>query len=257
MPHMPDPVLPLARAAQRVTVLTGAGMSAESGVPTFRDAQHGLWAQYDASELATPQAWDDDAALVNAWYLWRVALVRRAEPHDGHLALAAWARRPGTELRIVTQNVDDLHERAGSDRPVHLHGSLFAWRCDRCRRPAPTPLGQTGPEGQPLGRIAPTGCPLCPDGRIRPGVVWFGEPLPQGDFDNAVILCQDTDLLLVVGTSGFVYPAAALPHLAGAAGVPVVEIDPNPTALGDGADHAWRSTAARALPVLLAALDGD
>lgn len=254
MVDLPSSVVALARGARRVTALTGAGMSAESGVPTFREAQHGLWARFDPTELATPQAWAADPGLVNAWYRWRVALVRRAGPHAGHRALAAWARRAGHQLRIVTQNVDDLHERAGSTVLAHLHGSLFSWRCDTCGEPAPTP--HTGDDDAgPRGHVEPDPCGHCAGGRARPGVVWFGEPLPQSAFDAAAVACRDADLLLVVGTSGLVQPAATLPHLAGAAGVPVVEIDPNPTALGDGADHAVRSTAAQALPALVDALD--
>ncbi|MBK6874199.1 MAG: NAD-dependent protein deacylase [Kineosporiaceae bacterium] len=253
---VPETLLSLARRARRVTVLTGAGMSAESGVPTFRDAQQGLWSRFDPTELATPQAWHRDPALVNAWYLWRVALVRRAEPHAGHRALAAWARRAEVELRIVTQNVDDLHERAGSPVLAHLHGSLFAWRCDRCGEPAEIPSTPLSGDGEPLDHVAPTGCPLCP-GRRRPGVVWFGEALPSKAFQMAQAACRATDLVLVIGTSGLVHPAATLPHLATAAGIPVVEIDPHATALGAAADHTWHATAGEALPLLVAALDAD
>ena len=250
----PEAVLSLARCARRVTVLTGAGMSAESGVPTFRDAQQGLWSRFDPTELATPEAWRRDPGLVNAWYLWRVALVRRAEPHAGHLALAAWGRCPGVELSIVTQNVDDLHERAGSAVLAHLHGSLFAWRCDRCGAPAEIPPAVLGADGEPLGHVEPTRCDHCP-GRRRPGVVWFGEALPYQAFQVAQTACREADLVVVVGTSGLVHPAATLPHLATAAGIPVIEIDPRPTALGDAADHTWHATAGEALPLLVTALD--
>lgn len=130
---VPMPVLEAASAASRVTVLTGAGMSAESGVPTFRGVQTGLWERYAAEDLATPEAWERDAALVWAWYLWRLGLVRRAQPNLGHRALAEWAARPGApEITVVTQNVDDLHERAGSRPVLHVHGSLAEFRCDLC-----------------------------------------------------------------------------------------------------------------------------
>ncbi|GAA1345633.1 MULTISPECIES: NAD-dependent deacetylase [Kocuria] len=124
--QIPTEILELARNARRVTVLTGAGMSAESGVPTFRDAQTGLWERFDPTELATPEAWEDDPAQCWAWYAWRASLVRGAQPHPGHLAIAQWQAYPDMDLRISTQNVDDLHERAGATVLAHVHGDLFA-----------------------------------------------------------------------------------------------------------------------------------
>ncbi len=247
---VPPAILELARTARRVTVLTGAGMSQESGVATFRDAVTGLWSNVDPNDFATPEAWHRDKPAVNAWYLWRVHLVREAEPNAGHLALAQWAARPGMTLRIVTQNIDDLHERAGSSVFAHLHGSLFAWRCDRCGTAAPTPA----PPTEPLARVDPQECQACPQGDIRPGVVWFNEMLPTEPFTDAAQACQSADLVLVVGTSGVVQPAASLPHLAGARGIPVIEIDPRETEFTYAATHSWRATAAQALPALVAAL---
>ena len=241
-----------ARDARRVTVLTGAGMSAESGVPTFRDAQTGLWARYDPAELATPEAWERDPALVWAWYAWRRTLVRRAEPHAGHRALARWQRR--APVRIVTQNVDDLHERAGAHVLTHLHGDLFADRCSVCHEPWAGRAAADQEPGRPApARVEPPACPGC-GGPVRPGVVWFGEALPEGAFDTAVQAVRDADLVLVVGTSGLVHPAAALPDLAGARGVPVVEVNPEPSAVSGSADLVWRSTASHALPALVDAL---
>ncbi len=248
--EIPAEVLRLARDARKVTVLTGAGMSQESGVATFRDAQTGLWSRFDPMQLATPEAWFDDKPFVNAWFLWRVHLVRQAEPNAGHRALADWARRPGMDLRIVTQNIDDLHERAGSQVLAHLHGSLFAWRCDRCHSAAPVPVAPA----EPIERVDPDECGACPQGDIRPGVVWFNEMLPQQPFMDAVDACRDADLVVVVGTSGVVQPAASLPHLAGARGIPVLEIDPASTELTEAATYSWRSTAAQALPALVAAV---
>lgn len=248
---VPEAIVHLARSARRITVLTGAGMSADSGVPTFRDAQTGLWTLVDPQDLATPEAWHRDKPYVNAWFLWRVHLMAAAAPNAGHHALAAWGRRPDTDLRIVTQNIDDLHERAGSTVLAHLHGSLFAWRCDRCHRPASTPHAPA----DPTERIEPDACLHCAFGEIRPGVVWFNEPLPEREFTDAVQVCRDADLVLVIGTSGIVQPAASLPHLAGARGIPVIEIDPRPTEFSPFATHVWRSTAATALPALVAALD--
>lgn len=242
-----DAVLALARGAARVCVLTGAGMSAESGVPTFRDAQSGLWARFDPMRLATPEAWEADPALVWAWYRWRAALVRGVEPNAGHRALARWADETGTEVRIVTQNVDDLHERAGSAVLAHVHGSLFATRCADCgESPHDEP---TLPE-TPVARLDPPACTRC-GGLLRPGVVWFGELLPTAAMARAEEAVEDADLVLVIGTSGLVHPAAGLPHLARARGIPVVEVNPSPTELSDAVDHGWRETAARALPALV------
>ncbi len=246
--EVPEEIRALARSAQRVTVLTGAGMSAESGVPTFRDAETGLWAHYDPMQLATPQAFARDPATVWAWYLWRFVRLRGVEPNAGHRALAEWSRR--TAVRIVTQNVDDLHERAGSAVLAHLHGSLLAFRCAVCAMPY---AGAVVPPPEPVASMQPPSCGSC-GGPIRPGVVWFGEALPTGPYDAAVEACRESDLVLVVGTSGIVYPAAALPEVALAARVPVLEINPEPTGLTDAATHSWRTTAAVGLPALVAAV---
>ncbi|GIX24290.1 MAG: hypothetical protein KatS3mg122_1521 [Caldimonas sp.] len=184
-----------------------------------------------------------------AWYQWRTHLVRRAQPNEGHVALARWARsRP--ELRIVTQNVDDLHERAGSPEVIHLHGSLFAARCVACGRPPSQPLASLGDDGPPPLRLPPPTCAAC-GGLLRPGVVWFGEALPPGPWQAALDAVTHCDLLLVVGTSGLVHPAASLPAQALARGVPVVEINPQPTPLSPLASRVWRTTAAVGLPQLL------
>ncbi|WP_324616591.1 SIR2 family NAD-dependent protein deacylase [Ornithinimicrobium avium] len=175
---VPGRALELVRRAQRVCVLTGAGMSAESGVPTFRDAQVGLWERFDPAELATPSAWEEDPGQVWAWYAWRAGLVRRAEPNAGHRALADWQQRPGTQLRIATQNVDDLHERAGAQVLAHVHGSLFALRCAECGRPSGAAYPQVD---EPVAHLEPPSCEVC-GAAVRPGVVWFGEALPQEEF---------------------------------------------------------------------------
>lgn len=257
-PRAPEPsVVPpaalreWAATARTVTVLTGAGMSAESGVPTFRDAQVGLWEEFDPMTLATPGGWRDDPELVWAWYLWRHHLVARVQPHAGHRALAEWSRR--AEVLVATQNVDDLHERAGSQVLTHLHGSLFAFRCDTCGEPYTEPLPVCDVDGEPPLRLPPPPCPRG-DGRIRPGVVWFEEMLPPGAFELAEEACFRADMVLVVGTSGLVYPAAVLPDLARGAGIPVVEINPAATELTPRVDVSWRVTAAVGLPALLAAL---
>ncbi|WP_341720919.1 NAD-dependent deacylase [Micromonospora sp. FIMYZ51] len=260
--------------ARRVVVFTGAGMSAESGVPTFRDALTGLWQRYDPQALATPEAFHADPALVWGWYEWRRQLVRRAEPHEGHRAVAAIeARAPHGVL--ITQNVDDLHERAGSTAPLHLHGSLFASRCSACEHPASVTAaddhdidartdhdhdvartGGTVPEPDEGRRIPPPRCPRCA-ALVRPGVVWFGEALPPETLDAAVEAAASCDLLLTVGTSGLVYPAAEIPQVAARCGGTVIQINPQPTPLDAVAQVNLRGQAAQLLPALVrAAWDG-
>ncbi|MGN7227096.1 SIR2 family NAD-dependent protein deacylase [Dietzia maris] len=228
-----------------LVVLSGAGMSAESGVPTFRDAQTGLWERYDPSALATPEAWTRDRDAVWAWYRWRERLVSGAKPNAGHVAVArAQAHR---DVVVVTQNVDDLHERAGSSRVHHVHGSLFAHRCDTCD--APMEVGP--PPAEPVDRLTPPNCDRC-GGRARPGVVWFGEMLPGRPWDAAVDAVTSAAAVLVVGTSGLVHPAASLPGLAADARIPVVEVNPGPSGLGSEVSVHVRATAGQALPHLLA-----
>lgn len=236
---VPDSVVE-ACSAGRVLVMTGAGMSAESGLSTFRDKHTGLWERFRPEDLATPEAWNADPALVWGWYQWRTALVSAAEPNAGHVALARWAEI--ADLTIVTQNVDDLHERAGSEVAWHLHGSLFDSRCDTCgERVATRPPGE-----EPVERIDPPDCVSC-GGRIRPGVVWFGE-MPHG-IDEVMGSVQDYDVVVVVGTSGAVYPAALVAPTAVSSGIPVVEVNPDPTR--ERGFVAWETTAAAGLPALV------
>jgi NAD-dependent deacetylase len=241
---LPSEITGLTGSAKNITVLTGAGMSAESGVPTFRDAQTGLWSRYDVAALATPDAWAADAGLVWAWYQWRAELVRGAKPNAGHLALAEW----NANVRIITQNVDDLHERAGSANVEHLHGSLFAPRCSECGRAA-----DVDPVCEPAERIPPPSCTHCAS-PVRPGVVWFGEGLPEAPWQAAIDAVENCDVLLVVGTSGVVYPAAGLPSVARGAGKNVIEINPVATDLTDQVDFSWRTTAALGLPAIVAGI---
>lgn len=249
MIDVPTELLDLARAAQRITILTGAGMSAESGVPTFRDAQDGLWAQYDPMTLATPEAFEAEPDLVWAWYAWRRHLMTTIEPHAGHRALSLWGNRAA--VGVVTQNVDDLHERSGHRVLAHLHGSLFTLRCFDCDLPYDRPVEL--PTTQ-VERLAPPTCPACA-GQIRPDIVWFGEPLPIAAFDRAEEAVTDTDLLLVIGTSGAVFPAAGLPLLARANRVPTIEINPTETELSHETTLNWRIRAGEGLPALVSALD--
>ncbi|MFB6398451.1 NAD-dependent deacetylase [Polymorphospora lycopeni] len=255
-----ESVLPGAAAllgqARRVVVFTGAGISAESGVPTFRDDLTGLWARYDAEQLATPEAFHADPDLVWGWYEWRRARVRRARPNPGHLATAAIEDLvPGTV--VVTQNVDDLHERAGSRAPVHLHGSLFAPRCvGRAAHPAAfaDPADDAADPGEG-SRLAPPRCGHC-GALVRPGVVWFGEALPEAALTAAAEAAATCDVLLTVGTSGVVYPAAEIPRIAARSGATVVQVNPLPTPLDAICDVNLRGSAARILPTLVEAAWG-
>ena len=262
-PDALDAVRGLVAAAERPVVLSGAGMSAESGIPTFRDAQTGLWERFSAEELATEEAFLADPALVWSWYRWRARMVRARRPNPGHDAVAAWQRRT-PDLEVVTQNVDDLHERAGARVLAHLHGSLFEHRCAECGAPAdvdpgaPSDVDAAGSEAdlEAMLREAPPACPACGTGRIRPGVVWFGEALPMSDWERAEESMRETDFVVIVGTSGVVTPAANLPLVASERGVPILEISPDDTGLTSVATWSWRTTAAVGLPALVSAATG-
>jgi NAD-dependent deacetylase len=231
------------RAARSVAVLTGAGISAESGVPTFRDAQTGLWARFDPLELATPAAFARNPKLVWDWYAWRRELVAKALPNAGHRALAELEQRIDDFL-LITQNVDGLHQKAGSTKVVELHGNLQRVRCSRCAREASTWDASSA-------REAPR-CAYC-DAFLRPDVVWFDEMLPAEALAQAERAARDCDVLLVVGTSAEVYPAAMLPACAQGAGALVVEINAGTTPLTARADFALTGQSGELLPALIAA----
>ncbi|MEZ0249165.1 MAG: NAD-dependent protein deacetylase [Thermoproteus sp.] len=235
---MEDLARALARS-RRAVALTGAGISAESGIPTFR-GPGGLWERYKPEELATPEAFARDPALVWRWYKWRQELIYRASPNPAHYALAE-LERLGVLKAVITQNVDGLHARAGSQRVLELHGNIWRLRCTRC--------GAEVRAERPVEEIPPK-CPRC-GGLLRPDVVWFGEPLPHDVWEEAVALASSSDLMLVIGTSGVVYPAAYLPHAAKRNGALIAVIDPNETALDDLADFKIRERAAEVLPRLV------
>ena len=240
----------LARNARRVEVFTGAGMSAESGIVTYRDADTGLWENVDPMAMASIDAWQRDPEPMWAWYLWRARLASDAKPNAGHLAIAQWAQL--AEVTVTTQNIDNLHERAGSDNVVHLHGSLFKFCCSNCRRPyAEVELPEVAVE-----RLAPPTCPAC-GSLIRPDIVWFGEGLPSAEWSEAERRMEMADLIVIVGTSGVVYPAAQLPFLAYRRGTPILEISPQETDLTRLTTESWRTTAATGLPMLVDALAAD
>lgn len=227
------------RDARHVLVLTGSGASAESGVPTFREAQTGLWENFNPMELATPDAFLRDPALVWRWYRWRRELVARAEPNPGHYALARLADRI-PRLTLITQNVDGLHQRAGSREVVEFHGSLFADRCfdNDCRLDAHT---------------ADDELPRCPEcgGLLRPGVVWFGEAIPPAALDAADEASRNCDVFLSVGTSSLVWPAAGLAEIAASRGATVIEINIDATPLSGSSHFVLQGKSGELLPELL------
>ena len=236
------------REAERVVILTGAGVSAESGIPTFRDALTGLWEQFDAAELATPDAFDRDPALVWGWYEWRRMRVLRAQPNPGHRAIAAIVGRI-PQFALITQNVDDLHERAGSRQVLHLHGELSRPFCETCRHPYVHPAGIPDlPEGG--ARLEPQRCEKC-GARVRPGVVWFGESLPELEWLAAIEATKTCEVFLSVGTSAVVQPAASLLGLAQRAGALTVVVNPNPTEADEEAGSVLRGPAGEVLPQLV------
>lgn len=231
-----------------VVAFTGAGMSADSGLDTFRDARTGLWSQVNPQDLASITAWQRDPDPMWSWYLWRASVARRASPHAGHRALASWAHQEGVSVQVVTQNVDDLHERAGSPRVTHLHGSLFAFRCSRCEAPAPEPELPT----EPIGPAPPPVCAVCGH-LVRPGVVWFGEMLPAEQWQRSEEAMARAELVIIIGTSGVVQPAASLPLIAVDHGATVIELSPHETELTPLCRWSLRTTAAVGLPALVAA----
>jgi NAD-dependent deacetylase len=255
------------RAARRLVVFTGAGVSAESGVPTFRGAG-GLWRSFRPEELATPEAFARDPRTVWEWYAWRRDLVAACAPNAAHRAIARHAARlvaAGGSAVIATQNVDGLHERAAADEaaasdlpaaPVlALHGSLFATRCARCawRAPAPDTDGTTV-AGAALDTASVETLPRCPacGALLRPGVVWFGEALDPAVLDAAFAAAAAADACLVIGTSALVQPAASIATTAARAGAALVEVNAEATPLSAQATVSLRGAAASLVPRLLA-----
>jgi|SRR5690625_886606 len=239
-----DGLIQAARRAQRVVALSGAGISAESGIPTFRDAQKGLWAEFDPMELATPEAFERNPKFVWDWYAMRRQEMVEVEPNAGHYALANWAQRC-SDFSVVTQNVDGLHQRAGSEQVIELHGSLLQVRCSAEEHKVVDDWLEL-PDEVPR-------CAHC-EAYLRPNVVWFGEMLPMGALLRAEEVVATADLVLSIGTSSLVQPAAQLPYRALKAGVTVVEINPDETPLTADATYSLRGPAGQVLPALLAAL---
>lgn len=228
------------KKARKITVLTGAGTSAESGVPTFRDAQEGIWAHYDPQELATTQAFRRNPRLVWEWYEWRRNRIRAATPNPGHYALAQMASLV-KNLTLITQNVDGLHQLAGSRDVIELHGNILRNKCFKEKN-----IVDTWTEN---GSVPPR-CPECGD-FLRPDVVWFGETLPGEALKLALQASASCDVFLSAGTSTIVEPAASLPFLALRSGACVVEINPVPTPLTMSATYVLSGYSGEIIPHLI------
>ena len=243
-----DQVRPWLQGAGRIAMLTGAGVSAESGVPTFRDAQTGLWAHDRPEDLATEAGYRAHPQRVWDWYQMRREMVRAVRPNAGHIAVAEFQARHPERLTVITQNVDGLHEAAGSPGVLALHGNLFAdaWLdgCALARRPA---------DACPVSWAEPGHPPRCAQcgSLVRPAVVWFGEGLPVDTLAAAQAAAHACEVMLVVGTSGQVWPAAGLAGSARRAGAKVIVVNPEATALDDEADALLRGPSATVLPRLL------
>ncbi len=224
----------------KIRVLTGAGISAESGIPTFR-GKDGLWNKYDPMELATPEAFKRDPKLVWEWYDWRRQLIAKAQPNEGHKVLVEMEKN-FPDFWLITQNVDGLHQRAGSKKVIELHGNIWKLRCVSC--------GKEDPDYRaPLPEIPPE-CESC-GGLLRPGVVWFGESLPMDALQRAYELSEDAEVFIVVGTSAQVYPAAELPFVAKRGGAKLIEVNPEETPVTPHADVSIRESASTGLRKVL------
>lgn len=230
------------QAAARLAVLTGAGISAPSGIPTFREAQTGLWARFSPEELASPSAYARNAGLVWNWYAWRYGLCASARPNRAHALLVELEARVGDGFLLVTQNVDGLHARAGSSRLVELHGNIARSRCERCGARQALP--------PPEDFVPPPSCARC-GSRMRPDVVWFGEQLPSTGLEAAWKAFEHCQVALVIGTSGAVEPAASLGRVAQARGAVLIEINPTETPLSKVADCSLRQGAIEGLEALV------
>ncbi len=232
----------LLRQAKRIVCLTGAGVSSESGVATFRDTDDGLWSRFDPQKLASQEGFAANPGMVWQWYMHRLMAVESAQPNEGHRALAG-LEHSTTAFTVVTQNVDNLHERGGSQRVLHLHGRITRFRCNVC---------SFEHELMPAERRAtrPPRCLSC-GGAVRPDVVWFGEPLPARILEKAWHESERCDAFLVVGTSGVVYPAAHLPIVAQQRGACLIDINPVATHISERADVCLPARSGVILPLLL------
>jgi len=243
MISIPDELVRFLRKAERVAVLTGAGVSQESGLRTFRDAQTGLWLQYKPTDLASPEAFARDPKLVWDWYAWRREAIKGVRPNPGHYALVDMAHHI-PDFILITQNVDGLHRRAGSPRVIELHGNLQRVKCFSC--------GKQAEEWEDAQGDVPC-CEAC-GGLLRPDVVWFGESLPRAELEAAVEAARTCHVFFSIGTSGIVQPAVSLAFAAHNKGAVVVEINAEPTPLTPKVEFALHGKSGEILPALVQAV---
>ncbi len=227
-------------AAKKVAMLTGAGVSAESGIKTFRDPD-GLWAKLNPAELASADGFMNNQQLVWDWYQERRSIISDCKPNAGHFAIAELETLL-TDFSLITQNVDRLHQTAGSKRIYELHGNIIDNHCFDCGAEYLLDIDPNDKKMPP--------CPKC-GGRIRPSVVWFGEMLPEYDLTESITAAQESDVFFTVGTSAEVFPASNLPILAKESGAFVIEINPNSTVISSRMDKAIRMTSAEAMPIIV------
>lgn len=234
-----EPLIEILRHTNRVAVSTGAGISAESGIPTFR-GKDGLWKEFRPEELATPTAFNQNPKLVWEWYDWRRGIIAQKEPNPGHKVLARW-EKTFSAFSLITQNIDGLHHKAGSRNILELHGNIWKLRCtgeETITENYETPIKEIPPLCTDCGAI------------LRPHVVWFGEDLSPTILQKAFLLSSECEVMFVIGTSAVVQPAASLPLAAGEAGAKIVEINPDPTPLTSYADFSFRGKAGEILPII-------
>ncbi|WP_457568410.1 SIR2 family NAD-dependent protein deacylase [Desulfurobacterium sp.] len=264
----------LLRNAERVVFFTGAGISAESGIPTFR-GKDGLWNRYSPAELATFQAFLDNPVRVWKWYLYRMWLIARARPNPGHVAIAELEHLLPGRVVVITQNVDGLHAEAGSGNVLELHGNIFQGKCRFCDarygekefseifsfadREYLKSLSEEDFKVRVLDGLSECALPLCPVcGKVvGPGVVWFGESLPEAVLSEAFDVSKGCDVFFSVGTSGLVQPAASLPVIAKESGAVLVEINPEETPISRMSDVVFRDAAGRILPFVVSEVKGE
>lgn len=238
-PELPPRLKSIIGETKNWTVITGAGISAESGVPTFRDALNGLWANYSPEKLASPEGFLRNPELVWNWYQHRREMIGKAKPNEGHRRIGS-LQHLVEAFHLITQNVDGLHQRAGSSNVTELHGNIHDTICFEHGHKVDT-WESTAPP--------PPKCPIC-DSLLRPGVVWFGEPLPVKAIRKAESAASSCEVFFSVGTSSVVYPAAGLAHAAKHAGAIIIEINPEETALSDETDFVFRMSASQALQLI-------
>lgn len=241
--EFPSKLIDILRNSKSVAVLTGAGVSQESGLRTFRDAQTGLWSQYKPQDLASPEAFQRNPKLIWDWYSWRREAIKGVRPNPGHYALVEMSHSV-KNFSLITQNVDGLHRLAGSQQLIELHGNINTVRCSEC--------GRISEEWDDDGSEVPR-CKEC-NGLLRPNVVWFGEPLPRKEFETAVSVARTCDIFFSIGTSAEVQPAASLAYAACHRGAIVIEINIEVTRFTPKADYILRGKSGEILPALVNAL---